>query len=45
MYEYTLAHLTTHELEIIHGYNLEDACDRCGIVIEKYEILWEDYID
>jgi len=45
MWEFEIMYLETGETDIIHGYNIEDACMRCGIDIEEIDVLFSEYID
>lgn len=45
MWEFEIMFVDTGETDIIHGYNIQDACNRCGIDINTIEVLFSEYID
>lgn len=45
MYEFTLEHIHTHQLHTIWGDTYTDACRRCHIDENLWEVIDQEYVD
>ena len=45
MYEYTIQHKATGEIQPIFGYTYIDACKRWKIDVNDYYVIHKEYID